>query len=75
MRKFCFKCNREHNEEDMVPKYNKFGRKVGTECRLCSKRQSHSFMALGSSSKSETARSNNFPTDEDCSEPRVSLLG
>lgn len=46
MRKFCFKCNREHNEQDMVPKYNKWGKKIGTECRLCAKRQSHSFMAV-----------------------------
>jgi len=75
MRKFCFKCNREHNEEDMVPKYNKFGRKVGTECRLCSKRQSHSFIASGSSSKSETAQSDNFRNDEGCLVPRAFLRG
>jgi hypothetical protein len=30
----------------MVPKYNKWGKKIGTECRLCAKRQSHSFMAV-----------------------------
>jgi hypothetical protein len=56
MRKFCFKCNREHNEQDMVPKYNKWGKKIGTECRLCAKRQSHSFMSAGNQPKPENQK-------------------
>jgi len=47
MRKFCFKCNRDYPEEDMVPRFNSKGKKVGIECRQCSKRQSFSFISDG----------------------------
>jgi len=53
MLKFCFKCNREHNEKDMVPRYNKYGKKTGTECRACAKRQSASFISSGELPKPE----------------------
>lgn len=44
MLKFCFKCNKAHRPEDMVPKFNSKGRRVGSECRLCANRQSSSFI-------------------------------
>lgn len=53
MLKFCFKCNKYHPPESMVAKYNNKGRKVGIECRQCSKRQSFSFISDGNKSKAE----------------------
>ena len=53
MLKFCFKCNKSRKAEEMVPRYNRQGRKTGVECKWCAKRQSVSFISAGEPPKPE----------------------